>query len=128
MHKVILIGRLTADPDLRVTTTSAIPVARFSLAADRPRVKEGQQDVDFIDWVAWRKLGEIVAEYLHKGSLVVLEGRLQIRPYETQDGQKRRATEVVAEDVRFLEPKKSSTKASETEEREEVVEADALPF
>ncbi len=128
MHKVILIGRLTADPDLRVTTTSAIPVARFSLAADRPRAKEGQQDVDFSDWVAWRKLGEIVAEYLHKGSLVVLEGRLQIRPYETQDGQKRRATEVVAEDVRFLEPKKSSTKASETEEREEVVEADALPF
>ena len=128
MHKVILIGRLTADPDRRVTTTSAIPVARFSLAADRSRAKEGQQDVDFIDWVAWRKLGEIVAEYLHKGSLVVLEGRLQIRPYETQDGQKRRATEVVAEDVRFLEPKKSSTKASETEEREEVVEADALPF
>lgn len=69
-----------------------------------------------------------MAEYLHKGSLVVLEGRLQIRPYETQDGQKRRATEVVAEGVRFLEPKKSSTKASETEEREEVVEADALPF
>ena len=128
MHKVILIGRLTADPDRRVTTTSAIPVARFSLAADRPRAKEGQQDVDFIDWVAWRKLGEIVAEYLHKGSLVVLEGRLQIRSYETQDGQKRRATEVVAEDVRFLELKKSSTKASETEEREEVVEADALPF
>ena len=105
MNKVILIGRLTADPELRLTTTSAIPVTRFSLAVDRPMAKEGQQDVDFIDCMAWRKLGEIVAEYLHKGSLVAVEGRLQIRPYETQDGQKRRATESVAEDVRFLEPK-----------------------
>ena len=127
MNKVILIGRLTADPELRLTTTSAIPVTRFSLAVDRPKVmaKEGQQNVDFIDCMAWRKLGEIVAEYLHKGSLVAVEGRLQIRPYETQDGQKRRATEIVAENVRFLEPKKSSPTAPEAAD---LVEADALPF
>ena len=105
MNKIILIGRLTADPELRVTTTSAIPVARFSVAVDRPFAKEGQQDVDFVDCVAWRKLGEAVAQYMHKGSLVAVEGRLQIRTYETQDGRKGRAAEVVADDVRFLEPK-----------------------
>ena len=105
MNKVILIGRLTADPELRVTTTSAIPVARFSVAVDRPFAKEGQQDVDYVDCIAWRKLGEAVAQYMHKGSLVAVEGRLQIRAYETQDGRKGRAAEVVADDVRFLEPK-----------------------
>ena len=105
MNKIILIGRLTADPELRVTSTSAIPVARFSIAVDRPFPKEGQQDVDYVDCVAWRKLGEAVAQYMHKGSLVAVEGRLQIRAYETQDGRKGRATEVVAEEVQFLEPK-----------------------
>ena len=102
MHKVILIGRLTADPDLRVTTTSAIPVARFSLAADRPRVKEGQQDVDFIDWVAWRKLGEIVAEYLHKGSLVYIEGSLETRRYD-KDGVTHYSTSIKGRELRMLE-------------------------
>ncbi len=124
MNKVILIGRLTADPELRVTTTSAIPVSRFSVAVDRPFAKEGQQDVDYVDCIAWRKLGEAVAQYMHKGSLVAVEGRLQIRAYETQDGQKRRAAEVVADDVRFLEPKKAEAKT----EAEPVPVTEEVPF
>ena len=115
MNKVILIGRLTADPELRVTTTSAIPVSRFSVAVDRPFAKEGQQDVDYVDCIAWRKLGEAVAQYMHKGSLVAVEGRLQIRAYETQDGRKGRAAEVVADDVRFLEPKAKAEAKTEAE-------------
>ena len=106
MNKIVLIGRLTRDPELRTTSTAGIPVASFSLAVDRPFAKEGQQDVDYIDCVAWRGLGETVAKFMTKGRLVAVAGRLQIRAYETQDGQKRRAAEVVADEVRFLDGKK----------------------
>ena len=107
LNRIILIGRLTRDPELRYVP-SGQPVAQFSLAVDRPFTNQaGERDTDFIDIVAWRKLAEQVSQHLTKGRLVAVEGRLQIRSYETQDGQKRRVAEVVADGVRFLDRKTS---------------------
>ncbi len=102
LNKIILIGRLTHDPELRYTA-SGIPVGHFSLAVDRPPFtnQQGERETDFIDIVVWRKLAEVCTNNLGKGRLVAVEGRLQIRSYETQDGQRRRVAEVVAENVRF---------------------------
>jgi single-strand DNA-binding protein len=126
LNRVILIGRLTRDPELRVTNTSGIPVVRFSLAVDRGfKSATGERGVDFIDCVAWRKLAETVAQYLTKGRLAAVEGRLQIRTYETPDGQKRRAAEVVCDDVRFLDSKHAGDIAPAAEEDEVPIPADA---
>src|SRR5690606_23505834 len=92
------------DPDLRYSA-EGIARARFTLAVDRPHAKDGQQQADFIDVVVWRRLAEVVAEYTRKGSLVAVQGRLQVRSYE-HDGQRRRAAEVVAHEVRFLDYRK----------------------
>ncbi|MDR5684381.1 MAG: single-stranded DNA-binding protein [Armatimonadota bacterium] len=103
LNKVILIGRLTRDPELRYLP-SGQPVATFTLAVDRPFVnQQGERKADFIPIVAWRKLAEQTSQHLSKGRLVAVDGRLQIRDYETQDGQKRRQAEVVAENIRFLD-------------------------
>jgi single-strand DNA-binding protein len=105
LNRIILIGRLTRDPELRYVP-SGHPVASFTLAVDRPFAnQQGERETDFIDIVAWRKLAEQVSQHLSKGRLVAVEGRLQIRSYETQDGQKRRVAEVVADGVRFLDRK-----------------------
>jgi len=115
LNRVILIGRLTRDPELRVTSQSGVPVTSFTLAVDRPyQGQGGQRETDFIDCVAWRRLAETVAEHMRKGRLVAVEGRLQIRTYETQDGQRRRVAEVVADDVRFLDrPREPMADSSE---------------
>jgi len=103
LNRIVLIGRLTRDPELRYTS-SGVAVASFSLAVDRAfSNQQGERETDFIDIVAWRKLAETVSGHLQKGRLVAVQGRLQIRSYETQDGQKRKAAEVVADDVRFLD-------------------------
>lgn len=103
LNHVILIGRLTRDPELRYTA-SGTAVANFSLAVERSFTnREGEREVDFINIVTWRKLAENCANHLGKGRLVAVDGRLQIRDYEDNQGQKRKATEVVAQDVRFLD-------------------------
>lgn len=109
-NRIILIGRLTRDPELRYTP-SGQPVASFSLAVDRPfKSQDGQKQTDFIDIVAWRKLAERVGQYATKGRLVAVEGRLQIRSYEAKDGSgRRKVTEVVADAVRFLDSAKSAS-------------------
>lgn len=105
LNRVVLIGRLTRDPELRYLP-SGQPVATFTLAVDRPfSGSQGERKADFIPVVAWRKLAEQVSQHLAKGRLVAVDGRLQIREYETQDGQRRRAVEVVADHVRFLDRK-----------------------
>lgn len=105
LNRIILIGRLTRDPELRYVP-SGQPVAGFTLAVDRPFTnQQGERTTDFIDVVAWRRLAEQVTQHLAKGRLVAVEGRLQIRSYETQDGQKRKVAEVVADAVRFLDRK-----------------------
>jgi len=103
LNKIILIGRLTRDPELRYTP-SGVAVASFTLAVDRPFVnQQGQREADFIRVKVWRKLAEIVANNLGKGRLVAVEGRLEVRSYDAQDGTKRYDTNVVADDVRFLD-------------------------
>jgi len=100
-NKVILIGRLTKDPDARVTTNN-IPVASFTLAVNR---NYGEREADFINCVTFRKLAEIVGRYVKKGSLVSVDGRLQTRSYDAQDGTKRYVTEVLCDNVVFLDTK-----------------------
>jgi single-strand DNA-binding protein len=113
LNRIILIGRLTRDPELRYVP-SGQPVAGFTLAVDRPFVnQQGERATDFIDIVAWRKLAEQVTQHLSKGRLVAVEGRLQIRSYETQDGQKRKVAEVVADAVRFLDRKGTTSPSPE---------------
>ena len=112
LNRIILIGRLTRDPELRYVP-SGHPVASFTLAVDRPFAnQQGERQTDFIDIVAWRRLAEQVTQHLNKGRLVAVEGRLQIRSYETQDGQKRKAAEVVADAVRFLDRKTGGAPAT----------------
>ncbi|MGE5389774.1 MAG: single-stranded DNA-binding protein [Deltaproteobacteria bacterium] len=98
LNRVILIGRLTRDPELRYTQQGTA-IARFTLAINR---KFKREETDFIDIVVWQKLAENCAQYLTKGQMAMVEGRLQVRNYEGQDGQKRKAVEVVADDVKFL--------------------------
>jgi len=103
LNRIILIGRLVADPQLRYTQ-SGIAVANFTIAVDRPFLSQsGERETDFIDIVTWRKQAEVVANHLSKGRLVAVEGRLQIRSYDDQNGIRRKAAEVVADQVRFLD-------------------------
>ena len=102
-NKAFLIGRLVRDPEMRMTT-SGIAVTRFTVAVDRTfkRNEEGQNTADFLRVVTWRRLAEICGQYLKKGKLVAIEGRLQIDSYE-KDGQKRDSAEVVADNVQMLD-------------------------
>jgi single-strand DNA-binding protein len=103
LNRIVLIGRLTRDPELRFTS-SGTAVANFTLAVDRQRPNaQGEREADFIRIVVWGKQGETCANYLNKGRLVAVDGRLQVRTYQAQDGQNRTAAEVVAENVRFLD-------------------------
>lgn len=105
LNKVVLIGRLTKAPDLRYTQ-SGVPVAKFNLAVDRGfKSQDGEKQVDFISVIAWRTLAENCEKYLAKGRLVAVSGRMQTRSYEAKDGGKRYVTEIVADEVQFLERK-----------------------
>lgn len=106
MNTVILVGRLTREPELSFLQ-SGKAVCKFTLAVDKPF---GDKEADFIPIVVWQKLAETCANHLSKGRLVAVEGRLQIRNYETQDGQKRKVAEVVANSVQFLDRAKGETK------------------
>jgi single-strand DNA-binding protein len=108
VNKVILIGRLTRDPEMRFTPANGVPVTTFTLAVDRPFLNQkGEREADFIRIVTWRKLAETCGNYLKKGMLTAISGRLQIRSYEGQDGQRRYITEVVADEMQFLEKKQT---------------------
>lgn len=106
MNKAILIGRLTRDPEMR-TTQSGISVCQFSIAVDRKfkNQQTGEREADFINIVAWRQLADLCAQYLAKGRKVGVVGSIQTRSYEANDGSKRTAFEVVADEVEFLTPK-----------------------
>lgn len=102
LNRVVLIGRLVADPQLRYTQ-GGTAVANFRIAVDRPFTnQQGERETDFIDIVAWRRLAETCANNLNKGRLVGVDGRLQVREYE-YEGQRRRQAEVVADNVEFLD-------------------------
>jgi len=103
LNTIVLIGRLTKDPELRYTP-SGKAVATLRLAVDRGTANpQGEKETDFIDVVVWERQAETVANYLQKGRLIAVQGRLQIRQYETQEGQRREKAEVVASQVRFLD-------------------------
>lgn len=108
MNRTILVGRLTKDPELRYTP-SGVAVATFTLAVNRTFTNQsGEREADFINCVVWRKQAENVANFLKKGSLAGIDGRIQTRSFEGQDGKRVYVTEVVAESVQFLEPKSGS--------------------
>ena len=109
LNHITLMGRLTRDPELR-RTGSGIAVASFTVAVDRDFGGRdgGEKETDFIDCVAWRSTGEFVSKYFTKGSMIVVSGRLQIRPWTDKDGNKRRTAEVVADNVYFGESKRTS--------------------
>ena len=102
LNRIILMGRLTRDPELRHTQTGTA-VASFTLAVDRDfkNKQSGEKETDFIDVVAWRQTGEFVSKYFAKGRMAVVEGRLQIRDWTDRDGGKRRSAEVIADNVYF---------------------------
>ena len=107
INRVVLVGRLTADPQYRVTP-SGVSVATFTLAINRTFTNaQGERQADFINCIVFRKQAENVNTYLHKGSLAGVDGRLQSRSYDNQEGRRVYVTEVVCESVQFLEPKNS---------------------
>ncbi|PDK52535.1 single-stranded DNA-binding protein [Listeria monocytogenes] len=112
MNRVILVGRLTKDPDLRYTPAGAA-VATFTLAVNRTFTnQQGEREADFINCVVWRKPAENVANFLKKGSMAGVDGRVQTRNYEGNDGKRVYVTEIVAESVQFLEPKLNAVEGS----------------
>lgn len=113
LNRVILIGRLTRDPELRYTP-AGVAVTQFTLAVDRPFVnQQKEREADFIPIVTWRQLAETCANYLRKGRLTAVEGRIQVRNYDNNEGRRVYVTEVVADNVRFLE---SASSAGQREE------------
>ena len=131
VNRVILIGRMVADAELRYTP-SGLPVASLRLAVDRRRRSQGgERETDFINIVAWRQQAEFATNYLGKGRLVAVEGRLQIRQWTTNDGQKRTTAEVVADNIQGLdrprEPGAAMPRAEGAEEAEPEVGEDGGP-
>ena len=115
MNRIILLGRLVKDPDVKVTT-SGKTVCTFTLAVDRPFTgKNGQREADFINIVTWNKTAELCGNSLTKGQRALVEGRLQIRSYDGKDGNKHYVTEVIADRVEFIERKEKSAQKAESE-------------
>ncbi|MCF2016135.1 single-stranded DNA-binding protein [Listeria monocytogenes] len=112
MNRVVLVGRLTKDPDLRYTP-AGVAVATFTLAVNRTFTnQQGEREADFINCVVWRKPAENVANFLKKGSLTGVDGRVQTRNYEGNDGKRVYVTEIVAESVQFLESKNNNAEGA----------------
>ena len=103
LNRVVLIGRLTRDPELRYTP-SGVAVTQFTLAVERPYSKDKEKQADFIPVLAWRQTAENCANYLRKGRLAAVDGQIQTRSYKNNEGKQVYVTEVVADNVRFLEP------------------------
>ena len=106
MNKVILIGRITKDPELKYTPGTGMAVTNINLAVDKYNSQTKQREADFIQVVIWGKQAENIATYCNKGSMVAIAGKIQNRSYDAKDGTKRYVTEVVAQEVKFLDSKK----------------------
>ena len=130
LNHITIMGRLTRDPELR-RTGSGIAVTSFTVAVDRDYKTGGEKEVDFIDCVAWRQTGEFVSKYFTKGRMIVVSGRLQIRSWTDNDGNKRRTAEVVTDNCYFGDSKNAgaATTPSPAGDYAEIAEPDAeLPF
>lgn len=130
MNKVILMGRLTRDPEVRYTQSTNTQVTSFTLAVNRRFVKEGEErQADFINIVAWNKTAEFVSKYFKKGQQVGVIRRIQTRNWEDEQGQKHYVTEVIAEEVYFADTKKEESTSVPTGENQfEIADDDDLPF
>ncbi len=123
MNKVILLGRLTRDPDIRYTQgAEPMAIARYTLAVDRRIRREGEAAADFISCVAFGKIAEVAEKYLNKGTKIIISGRLQTGSYTDRDGRKVYTTEVIVEDQGFAESKKSQNDFMD------IPEGEKLPF
>lgn len=127
MNTIVLVGRLVADPSLRYTQTGTA-VANFTLAVDRRQSKNRDKETDYIDVVVWSKLAETCAQYIGKGRLVAVSGRLQIRPYQDKEGNRRKAAEVVADSVRFLDKPKEQEQRTDLTSGGTEFNDDDIPF
>ena len=134
LNRVILVGNLTKDPEIR-NTGDGTPVANLRIAVNRQWTnKQGEREADFFNVVAWRKLAELCGQYLAKGSSIAVDGRLQSRNWDTQDGQKRTTVEIVADNVQFLNRTQPApeTVAVETSQQEpaqqETTSGDDIPL
>jgi single-strand DNA-binding protein len=133
LNKVILGGRLTADPEIK-KTGSGVAVTSFTIAVDRKYSKDSEKKADFITIVAWRQTAEFICKYFTKGSAIIICGELQTRSWKDADGKNRYATEVVASEVSFAESKSASANISITREESTsegfvvVEDEDSLPF
>lgn len=123
MNKAILMGRLTADPEIK-QTPNGVAVARFTLAVNRRFAKEGQQQADFINCVAWRNQADFIGKYFRKGNMAAIEGSIQTSSWNGEDGKKRYATEVIADEVYFTGEK---AKTADRNGFEEIDDSD-LPY
>ena len=120
MNRVTLVGRLTQKPELRYTGSN-LPFVRFSVAVNRTYTnQQGQRETDFINVVAWRKQAENICNFLDKGSLVSVDGRLQTGSYDDKDGNKKYTVEVLADTVQFLESKAQSQSRAQSAPRDEM--------
>jgi len=133
MNKVILIGRLSQDPEMR-STTSGVAMTTFNVAVSRNRSNQnGERETDFFRCVAWRNQAENIAKYCQKGSQVAIEGRIQNNTYEAQDGTRRYSTDVIAENVTFLGSRSDAQRSNSSAPQEmgndvEINEASEDPF
>ena len=107
LNTIVIMGRLTRDPELR-RTGNGVAVASFTVAVDRDFAKDGNKETDFIECVAWRQTGEFVSKFFTKGKMIVVKGRLQIRSWTDKDGNKRKTAEVVADNCYFAESKRDT--------------------
>ena len=127
LNKVILMGRLTRDPELR-TTPQGASVCSFSIAVDRGYVRQGEErQADFINIVAWRSTAEFVSKYFVKGQMIAVVGRIQTRNYDDKDGKKVYVTEVVADEISFADSKRDNGQASAPATYTTAAPAQAVP-
>lgn len=130
LNNVIIMGRLTRDPELR-RTQSGTAVTSFTMAVDRDfKSQSGEKETDFIDVVAWRNTGEFAAKYLAKGRMAAVEGRIQVRDWQDKDGNRRKSVEVVADNVYFADSKRDSKpqESRDDQEFDEIEDDGDLPF
>lgn len=132
LNNVVIMGRLTRDPELR-RTQSGTAVTSFTMAVDRDfKSQSGEKETDFIDVVAWRNTGEFAAKYLAKGRMAAVEGRIQVRDWQDKDGNCRKSVEVVADNVYFADSKRDSkpqeSRAVDEQEFDEIEDDGDLPF
>lgn len=125
MNKATLCGRLTAKPELRYTGSNT-PYARFTLAVNRPKQPDKEQEADFINCIAWRNTGEVLSKYLDKGQQLLIIGRIQTGTFNDKDGNKRTSTDIVVEEFEFIGNKKTEAKETPVEQNDYI--DDDLPF